>query len=88
MNLISISIPTILLLDRQRNGTNVYWTVLVHRGYVPSYGGYNMNNCPALFDKANGILIVLPDNAELTSEVSSYDMAKVKKIINLRLENK
>jgi len=47
-----------------------------------------MSGLPALFDKANGILIVLPDNAELTSEVSSYDMAKVKKIINLRLENK
>ena len=41
---------------------------------------------PALFDKANGILIVLPDNAELTSEVSSFDIARAQKIVNLRLE--
>jgi hypothetical protein len=38
---------------------------------------------PALFDKANGILIVLPDNAELTSEVSSYDnKGDVRKMID------
>ena len=38
-----------------------------------------------LFDKANGLLIVLPDNAEITSEISSADIARAKKIINLRL---
>ena len=45
---------------------------------------YSMNGVPALFDKANGILIVLPDNAELTSEISSGEIARAKKIINLR----
>jgi hypothetical protein len=40
---------------------------------------------PALFDRANGILIVLPDNADLTSEISSGDIARAKKIVNLRL---
>ena len=39
---------------------------------------------PALFDKANGILIVLPDNADLTSEIGSGDIARAKRIINLR----
>ena len=39
---------------------------------------------PALFDRANGILIVLPDNAELTSEIGSGDIARAKRIINLR----
>jgi hypothetical protein len=46
---------------------------------------YKVNGVPALFDKANGLLIVLPDNAELTSEISSADIARAKKIINLRL---
>ena len=40
---------------------------------------------PALFDRANGILIVLPDNADLTSEISSADIARAKKIVNLRI---
>ena len=40
---------------------------------------------PALFDRANGILIVLPDNADLTSEIGSGDIARAKKIVNLRL---
>ena len=44
-----------------------------------------MSGLPALFDKANGILIVLPDNAELTSEISSADIARAKNIVNLRL---
>ena len=39
---------------------------------------------PALFDRANGILIVLPDNADLTSEIGSGDIARARKIINLR----
>ena len=39
---------------------------------------------PALFDRANGILIVLPDNADLTSEIGSGDIARAKRIINLR----
>ena len=39
---------------------------------------------PALFDSANGILIVLPDNAMLTNEISSADIARAKKIVNLR----
>ena len=43
-----------------------------------------MSGLPALFDKANGILIVLPDNAMLTSEISSADIARAKKIVNLR----
>jgi hypothetical protein len=45
---------------------------------------FKVNGVPALFDKANGFLIVLPDNAELTSEISSADMARATKIINLR----
>ena len=45
---------------------------------------YSMNGVPAIFDKVNGILIVLPDNAELTSEIGSGDIARAKKIINLR----
>ena len=45
---------------------------------------FKVNGVPALFDKANGLLIVLPDNAELTSEISSADIARAKKIINLR----
>ena len=43
-----------------------------------------MNGLPALFDKANGILIVLPDNVDLTSEISSGDIARAKRIVNLR----
>ena len=39
---------------------------------------------PAIFDKANGILILLEDNAELTSEIGSADIAMAKKIVNLR----
>ena len=39
---------------------------------------------PAVFDKVNNILIILPDNAELTSEIGSADIARAKKIINLR----
>ena len=39
---------------------------------------------PALFDKVNNILIILPDNAELTSEIGSADIARAKKIVNLR----
>lgn len=39
---------------------------------------------PALFDRANGILIVLPDNADLTTEIGSGDIARAKRIINLR----
>ena len=49
---------------------------------------FAVNGVPALFDKANGILIVLPDNAELTSEISSADIARAKNIVNLRLETK
>lgn len=45
---------------------------------------FKVNGVPALFDKANGFLIVLPDNAELTSEIGSGDIARAKKIINLR----
>ena len=40
---------------------------------------------PALFDRANGILIVLPDNVDLTSEISSADIARAKRIVNLRI---
>ena len=40
---------------------------------------------PAIFDRANGILIVLPDNADLTTEIGSGDIARAKKIVNLRL---
>ena len=39
---------------------------------------------PALFDKVNNILIILPDDAELTSEIGSGDIARAKNIINLR----
>ena len=39
---------------------------------------------PALFDRANGILIVLPDNADLTTEIGSGDIARAKRIVNLR----
>ena len=39
---------------------------------------------PALFDKVNNILIILPDGAELTSEIGSGDIARAKKIVNLR----
>lgn len=39
---------------------------------------------PAIFDRANGILIVLPDNADLTTEIGSGDIARAKRIINLR----
>ena len=46
---------------------------------------FKVNGVPALFDKANGFLIVLPDNAELTSEIGSADIARAKKIVNLRL---
>ncbi len=45
---------------------------------------FKVNGVPALFDKANGILIVLPDNVELTSEIGSADIARATKIINLR----
>jgi hypothetical protein len=45
---------------------------------------FKVNGVPALFDKVNGFLIVLPDNAELTSEIGSGDIARAKKIINLR----
>ena len=46
---------------------------------------FKVNGVPALFDKENGILIVLPDNAMLTSEISSADIARAKKIVNLRI---
>ena len=45
---------------------------------------FKVNGVPAIFDKANGFLIVLPDNAELTTEIGSADIARAKKIINLR----
>ena len=38
----------------------------------------------AVFDKVNNILIILPDGAELTSEIGSGDIARAKRIINLR----
>ena len=38
----------------------------------------------ALFDKTNNILIVLPDDADLTTEIGSADIARAKKIVNLR----
>ena len=45
---------------------------------------FKVNGVPAIFDKVNGLLIVLPDNAELTTEIGSADIARAKKIINLR----
>ena len=45
---------------------------------------YSMNGVPAIFDKANGILIVFDDNADLTTEIGSGDIARAKKIVNLR----
>ena len=46
---------------------------------------YKVNGVPAIFDKANGILIVFDDNADLTTEIGSADIARAKKIVNLRL---
>ena len=40
----------------------------------------------ALFDKTNNILIILPDDADLTSEIGGAEIARAKKIVNLRRE--
>ena len=38
----------------------------------------------ALFDKTNNILIILPDDADLTSEIGGADIARARKIVNLK----
>ena len=45
---------------------------------------FKLNGVPAIFDKANGILIVFDDNADLTTEIGSGDIARAQKIVNLR----
>jgi len=45
---------------------------------------FKINGVPAIFDKANGILIVFDDNADLTTEIGSGDIARAQKIVNLR----
>ena len=42
------------------------------------------NGVPAIMDKNNGIIIILPDNAHLTEVIDSGDIARAKKIVNLR----
>ena len=45
---------------------------------------FKVNGVPAIFDRANGILIVFDDNADLTTEIGSADIARAKNIVNLR----
>ena len=57
------------------------------KGNLPSHGLHRMwAGRMNIFDRKSGTLVIFDDDAVLTSEVTSADIAQVRDIINVRVK--